>query len=70
MKRNLLTRLRTLVINGNNRRDNVEIDDIGSIHPQYSGFSCYNVTNYPNTGLDRPLGLQEVETPKISRQSA
>jgi hypothetical protein len=27
-------------------------------------------TSYPITGLDRPLGFQEVETPRISRQSA
>jgi hypothetical protein len=26
--------------------------------------------SYPITGLDRPLGLQEVEAPRISRQSA
>jgi hypothetical protein len=26
--------------------------------------------SYPNAGLDRPLGLQKVETPRISRQSA
>jgi len=26
--------------------------------------------NYPITGLDRPLGLYEVETPRITRSSA
>ena len=25
---------------------------------------------YPYTGLNRPLGLQEIETPRISKQSA
>ena len=27
-------------------------------------------SSYPITGLDRPSGLQEVQTPRISRQSA
>ena len=70
MKRNLLTRLRPSVINVNNRRANVQVDDSGSIYQQSSGCSSYNVTNYIITGLDRPLGLQEVETPKISRKLA
>ena len=26
--------------------------------------------NYPRSGIDRPLGLQMVEAPRISRQSA
>jgi len=26
--------------------------------------------SYPNTGLNRPLGLQKIEAPGISRQSA
>ena len=26
--------------------------------------------SFPITGLDRPLGLQEVEAPRISKQSA
>jgi len=29
--------------------------------------SCYS---YPIPGLDKPSGLQEVEAPRISRQSA
>ena len=28
------------------------------------------VKSFPATGLDRPLGFQEVEIPRISRQSA
>ena len=29
-----------------------------------------SLDGYPITGLDRPLGLQDVEVPRISRQSA
>jgi hypothetical protein len=28
------------------------------------------IQSYPATGLDRPFGLQEIEVPRISRQSA
>jgi len=29
-----------------------------------------DMKSYPSTGLDRPLKLQEIEAPRISRQSA
>jgi hypothetical protein len=32
--------------------------------------SCKNVKGYLNTGLDRPLGIQEAEVPRNSRKSA
>ena len=43
------------------------------IHHKYSRILCMNcsyVESYPITGLDRPLGLQQVEVPRILVQSA
>ena len=45
--------------------DSISRDD-GTVH--YT--KHYVSTSYPITGLDRPLWLQEVEAPRISRQSA
>jgi hypothetical protein len=36
----------------------------------YLGYLSHNDKSHPITGLDRPFGLQEVEGPTISRQSA
>jgi hypothetical protein len=37
------------------------------IFPSCEGIKIYS---YPFTGMDRPLGLQDVQTLRISRQSA
>jgi hypothetical protein len=54
----------------------------GGIHETLRGFSficechqlhychAFSFVSYPTTGLDRPLGFQEVEASRISRQSA
>ena len=40
------------------------------VPPTVTGFFNTDKSSYPNTGLNMPLWLQEVEGPRISRQSA
>jgi hypothetical protein len=40
------------------------------VHKMFVYRVIVKVKSYPITGLDRPLGLQEVEGPRISRQLA